>query len=173
MKIRVNQLFSSFHAQPETVEFLTELRRLTNLFSGVDGKTKIIMADTYQNLRDVNFQTQTNFYGSDERRAAHIPINYGVFFDALKTTSDALDYFNTFSDLMDIIPAWADPNWLLGNHDTSRIGSRFGDRHESLAMLSMLLPGPYIIYYVSDETGIVMTRKVLNSFILGRRTWND
>lgn len=70
-------------------------------------------------------------------------------FTHLNKDSDASDFKETFNDFLDVMPWWGEPNWVLGNHDTPRIGHRFGvERHESLAILSLLLPGPYMIYYV-------------------------
>lgn len=51
---------------------------------------------------------------------------------------------------MDNMPDYAIANWVLGNHDRPRVAWRYGDeRHESLAIMTMMLPGLNVVYYVS------------------------
>lgn len=94
-----------------------------------------------------------NWYGEDENRlGSHVPFNH-AFITELDRYSNATDFFNVINHWKDAKPVWGgEANWLLGNHDTSRVGFRFGEgRHEALAMLSMMLPGINIVYYVSFE----------------------
>lgn len=94
------------------------------------------------------------WYGEDENRlGAHIPINSALMFD-LDEYSNASDFHNAIIDWKDAKPLWAgEPNWMLSNHDSPRVDFRFGEgRHEALAMLTMMLPGINILYYVSYET---------------------
>lgn len=47
------------------------------------------------------------------------------------------------------MPTYANANWVLGNHDRPRVAYRYGEeRHESLAIMTMMLPGLNVIYYV-------------------------
>lgn len=66
----------------------------------------------------------------------------------LDKNSNALDFKTVIELWMDNMPEGASANWVLGNHDRPRIAYRYGeDRHESLAILTMFLPGQNVIYY--------------------------
>src|SRR5690606_32955139 len=53
-----------------------------------------------------------------------------------------------------LLPQGAWPNWVLGNHDRSRVASRFGEGEARLAaMLLMTLRGTPTMYY-GDELGM-------------------
>ena len=42
-------------------------------------------------------------------------------------------------------------NWVLGNHDTWRLGSRFGPEFaDAFNVLALTLPGAAVTYYVVD-----------------------
>ena len=46
------------------------------------------------------------------------------------------------STWLDRIPEGKTPNWILGNHDYWRVGTRFGaDNIDGFNMISLLLPG--------------------------------
>lgn len=96
-----------------------------------------------------------DWYGQTEGRpGSHVPLNF-AFISELDEYSNAIDFFNVINQWKDAKPVWGggESNWLLGNHDTPRISSRFGeDRHEALAMITMMLPGINTIYYVSIST---------------------
>ncbi|KAL7288039.1 hypothetical protein TKK_0017835 [Trichogramma kaykai] len=51
------------------------------------------------------------------------------------------------------IPYGNMPNWVVGNHDGSRVASRFG-RADQMSMLALMLPGLTVIYN-GDEIGMV------------------
>lgn len=147
MKIHNQQLSIQFfsHRQPESFVFMQDLRRIADEFSTSPtlNRTRIIIAQTNANLAN-----QLRWYGNDDVRGAHIPLNYALFGDINRNTN-ALALKNRILDMFDVLPGWAEPNWVLGNHDTPRIATRYGkERHESMAILSLLLPGPAMIYYV-------------------------
>jgi alpha-glucosidase len=54
----------------------------------------------------------------------------------------------------DALPPGAWPNWVLGNHDNTRIATRIGSRQAWIAaMLLLTLPGTLTMYY-GEEIGI-------------------
>jgi alpha-glucosidase len=89
------------------------------------------------------------YYGLDNR-GAHLPFNFalvtlpweaGAIRDAIATYEAAL-------------PAGAWPNWVLGNHDQSRVAARVGDAQARVAaMLLLTLRGTPTLYY-GDELGL-------------------
>ena len=110
------------------------------------GSSKILVTDTFDS---VNTRT-AQWYGEDEETpASNVPMNFALI-SKLNKDSNAFDFKNVFDDMFDAMPWWGEPNSVLGNHDNSRIDFRFGEgRHESLAILSLMMPGPNVIFYVS------------------------
>lgn len=89
------------------------------------------------------------WFGTEQRRGSHMPFNFALIAD-LNRNSPAADFKTAIDNWMTSVPSFGEPNWVLGNHDRSRIGFRYGEnRHESLAIMTMLLPGMNVVYYVS------------------------
>lgn len=136
-----------FLSKPESFAFIRDVRELIDDFvaNSTDKSSKILLTDTYASLAQ-----QVRWYGESETTlASHIPMNFALI-SGINKDSNASVFNEALSDLFDIMPWWGDTNWVLGNHDTSRVGYRYGEeRHESLAILSLMLPGPNVIYYVS------------------------
>lgn len=108
--------------------------------------SKVLMLDTYYSIRE-----QIPWYGSNETEvASQIPMNFALLHQ-LDGTSDAYAFKTTFDHYMELMPTWGVPNCMMGNHDHPRINHRYGEhRHDSIAILSLMMPGPNIIYYVSQ-----------------------
>lgn len=107
---------------------------------------RLLMTEAYATV-----EQQTRWYGEGEKRGSHIPFNFAFIADITKT-SKAKNFKDAVDEWMKNMPSFAmgQANWVLGNHDRPRIRSRFGDeRYESLAIMSMMLPGVTIVYYVS------------------------
>lgn len=134
------------HLQPESFAFIETVRSLVDNFTRTanDGRTRIVIADTFDN-------SQLRWYGeTPEVPGAHIPRSLALS-EGLDLSSTARNLVTRVLDSIDMTPVWAEPNFSLGNHDTSRVNFRFGDgAHECLAILSLMLPGPNFIYYVSS-----------------------
>lgn len=97
-------------------------------------------------------EQQTKWYGvNDNTRGSHIPFNF-AFISEITKTSTAKNFKDIVDEWMKFTPSFVynQANWVLGNHDRTRLRSRFGEeRYESMAIMSMMLPGVAIIYYVS------------------------
>ena len=62
------------------------------------------------------------------------------------------------NEYLSTVPTRKWPNWFLGNHDMSRIGTRAGEvNRRALNMLLLTLPGTPITYY-GEEIGMVDAR---------------
>jgi alpha-glucosidase len=106
---------------------------------------KFLMTEAY-----AEYDLQIKWYGNETTAGSHMPFNFALIAN--------LDRNSNAQDFQDAVQAWysrlptgfgAEANWVLGNHDRPRIGYRYGtNRHESLAMMTMLLPGINVVYYV-------------------------
>jgi alpha-glucosidase len=90
-----------------------------------------------------------HYYGSG-LQGANLPFN----FQLLQCPWTADDLARTISDYMSALPGGAWPNWVLGNHDKSRIASRIGvKKARAAALLLLSLPGTLTIYN-GEELGM-------------------
>jgi alpha-glucosidase len=90
-----------------------------------------------------------SYYGQ-ELRGANLPFNFQLLQCAW--TPDELA--RAVRDYMSALPAGAWPNWVLGNHDKTRIASRLGQpKARAAALLLFSLPGSLTIYN-GEELGV-------------------
>ncbi|HEY1580583.1 MAG TPA: alpha-amylase family glycosyl hydrolase [Terracidiphilus sp.] len=83
-------------------------------------------------------------------RGANLPFN----FQLLQCAWTADELARTITGYMSALPAGAWPNWVLGNHDKSRIASRIGlPKARAAALLLLSLPGTLTIYN-GEELGM-------------------
>lgn len=91
------------------------------------------------------------WYGEDwNSLGSHVPNNF-AFISEIKSDTNASEYKHIVDDWMMNMPAHANGqgSWILSNHDRSRVSSRLGiERHKSMAIISMTLPGAALVYYV-------------------------
>lgn len=91
------------------------------------------------------------WFGADgSKLGSHVPNNF-AFISDIGVNSNASVYKHIVDDWMLQMPAHANGqgSWILSNHDRSRVSSRLGPhRHESMAIMSMMLPGVALLYYV-------------------------
>lgn len=88
------------------------------------------------------------YYGA-ELSGLHLPFN----FQLLKISWDA-SALGVIQQYEAALPKGAWPNWVLGNHDRSRIATRVGDAQARVAALLLLtLRGTPTLYY-GDEIGM-------------------
>lgn len=90
------------------------------------------------------------YYG-DRLEGAQLPFNFQLIH--APWTADALAALIARYEALLPVGAW--PNWVLGNHDVSRVASRLGpDRARAAALLLLTLRGTPTLYY-GDELGMI------------------
>ncbi len=89
------------------------------------------------------------YYG-ENNQGAHLPFN----FQLLQLPWNAEEISATINEYEGALPPNGWPNWVLGNHDKSRIATRVGkDQARIAAMMLLTLRGTPTIYY-GDELGM-------------------
>jgi alpha-glucosidase len=89
------------------------------------------------------------YYGSDGS-GVHLPFN----FQLLTLPWNAREIDRTINEYEGALPGDAWPNWVLGNHDKSRVASRIGAAQARVAAVLLLtLRGTPTIYY-GEELGM-------------------
>ncbi|XP_038073088.1 maltase A1-like [Patiria miniata] len=126
---------------PEVQELLYVWRRLSDEYSR-EHNYRLMVTEAY-----VTHKTLLSYYGTPERPEADFPFNFG-FIDLNKENLSGIKIHQLVNDWMkDLSPdEW--PNWVIGNHDNSRIADRIGVKYaRALNVLNLLLPGTPTTYY--------------------------
>ena len=126
--------------QPEVHDVLKDWRRLMESYAGDD---RILVGEAYLPLDKI-----MAYYGDGE--GVHLPFN----FQLIGARWDAAFLAELIGRYEALLPPGGWPNWVLGNHDRSRVASRFGpDAAPLAAMLLLTLRGTPTLYY-GDELGL-------------------
>ena len=124
---------------PDMEARLRELRDVADEFP-----ERVLVGEVYMEPRRL-----VRYYGT-EGRGAHLPFNFALVtlpWDA-RTIGAAVEAYEA------ALPANAWPNWVLGNHDQSRVATRLGAAQARVAaMLLLTLRGTPTLYY-GDELGL-------------------
>ena len=126
--------------QPEVMDLVIEpMRRLADEFGG-----RLLIGEIYLPLERL-----VTYYGG-EGTGVHLPFNFALIFEDWR--AEALrDLIRRYESLL---PPGGWPNWVLGNHDQSRIATRVGPAQARVAMMLLLtLRGTPTLYY-GDEIGM-------------------
>ncbi|CAD7089388.1 unnamed protein product [Hermetia illucens] len=136
--------------QPETTELVYRTRAFLDEYQRKHGgDTRIILTEIYSPI-DIIMQ----YYGNGTYNGAHIPFNFN-FITKVNKDSKAPDYAAVISLWMDNMPKRYTANWVIGNHDNRRAGSRYGpERIDAMNMLLMVLPGASVTYN-GEEIGML------------------
>ncbi|MGE4062064.1 MAG: alpha-amylase family glycosyl hydrolase [Rhodospirillaceae bacterium] len=125
--------------QPEVHEALKELRAIADSYGD-----RVLIGEIYLPLERV-----VTYYGSD-LTGVHLPFNFhliGAHWQA-KALADLITRYES------LLPEGAWPNWVLGNHDRTRVASRVGAAAaRTAAMLLLTLRGTPTLYY-GEELGM-------------------
>jgi alpha-glucosidase len=90
------------------------------------------------------------FYSSDENKI-DVPFNFSL----LATPWEAIPLRSAIDMYVALLEPSDWPNWVLGNHDTSRVASRIGRAQARVAAVLLLtLRGTPVMYY-GDELGML------------------
>ncbi|XP_058128371.1 maltase A3-like [Anopheles ziemanni] len=135
---------------PETVEMVYQWRVLVDAYqTELGGDTRLMMTEAYSSL-DV---LKTYYQSTTGELGSHMPFNFRIITE-LNAQSVASDYVKVVEDWMNILPAGQVPNWVMGNHDRSRVGSRMGvNRIDALNMILLSLSGASVTYQ-GEEIGM-------------------
>ncbi|XP_032685973.1 alpha-glucosidase-like [Odontomachus brunneus] len=126
--------------QPRTYEMVRGWRAVLDEYSG----DRVMMIEAYANM------TMTMKY---YQYGAHFPFNFGLVTDTNRD-STATDFKTLIDRWMQNMPAGATANWVAGNHDKSRLVSRYGEqRAQAVTMMTLLLPGVGVTYN-GEEIGM-------------------
>ncbi|XP_017868310.1 PREDICTED: maltase A3 [Drosophila arizonae] len=138
----------------ETVDMVYQWRQLLDDYKRVHGgDTRVLMVETYSSLDYV-----MKFYGNRTTKGAQIPFNFqfivGGEGNKNNTELSANGFVKIINSWLGQMPADQTANWVMGNHDQRRVGSRYGeDRIDLMNMLQMFLPGVSITYQ-GEELGM-------------------
>ena len=104
-------------------------------------------------ILDDNFQEVVKYYGGRFSNEFDFPFNFGLL--GLSQTTNAEEVYHVISDYLAALPKGKWPNWLLGNHDFPRIGSKVSHEYcRALNVLLLTLPGTAVTYY-GEEIGMI------------------
>ena len=126
--------------QPEVHDIVKKMRQVMDEY-----EERVMIGEIY--LPNDKLMT---YYGTAEQKESHLPFNFLLLslpWDARKIAAAVQDY-------EDALPEDGWPNWVLGNHDRSRVATRLGlQQAKAAAMLLLTLRGIPTLYY-GDEIGM-------------------
>ena len=125
--------------QPEVHEIIEAMRRLADGYGD-----RVLVGEIYLPVEKL-----VTYYGR-EGGGVHLPYNFQLIVLPwqARTISAAIHAYEA------LLPSFAWPNWVLGNHDKPRIASRVGQEQARVAAMMLLtLRGTPTIYY-GDELGM-------------------
>ena len=126
--------------QPGMHDIMHEMRTLVNSYDG-----RVLIGELYLPLERL-----MPYYGA-QLDEIHLPFNF-LFVNMPTWETHAVR--QAVEDYEAALPEGAWPNWVLGNHDRSRIATRIGREQARLAqMLLLTLRGTPTCYY-GDELGM-------------------
>ncbi|XP_076749048.1 alpha glucosidase 2 [Xylocopa sonorina] len=131
--------------QPETYNLVQDFRKLLDDYAdNTNTSERVLLTEAY-----TTWDNTLKYY----EHGSEVPFNFKFITDA-NAASNA-------SDFKAIIDKWVNgtgkgnvPNWVMGNHDRSRVGTRFPGKADQMVMLEMILPGVAVTYY-GEEIGMV------------------
>ena len=125
---------------PQVMDFVAEMRAVVDAHSG----EHVLIGETYLKPKELAVYYGTNLNG------LQLPTNFNLLWTPWKPGAIT----ETVAAYEAALPRGAWPDWVLGNHDQSRIASRLGQAQARIAMMLLLtLRGTPTIYY-GDELGL-------------------
>ncbi|XP_063706828.1 probable maltase [Culicoides brevitarsis] len=121
--------------QSETYDMVAEWRSVLNEFSSIE--PKVMMLEVLVSPEDLR-----RYY----TRGADIPFNFEPLY-TWKENRSAWEIRVFIENYLNHIPDGNSPNWVLGNHDNSRLATRLGEKRIDLFnILLQTLPGNAVTY---------------------------
>ncbi|MDX1531807.1 MAG: alpha-amylase family glycosyl hydrolase [Rhodothermales bacterium] len=125
--------------QPEVHDLAAKMRRVADAHDG-----RVLIGEIYLPIEQL-----VTYYG-EEGGGVHLPFNFHLI--TLPWDARAID--RAINEYEGALPEGAWPNWVLGNHDKSRIATRAGQAQAPVAAVLLLtLRGTPTMYY-GDEIGM-------------------
>ncbi len=126
--------------QPELHDVVALMRHVTDQY-----KDRVLIGEMYLPVEEL-----MGYYGRQQGGGLHLPYNFQLILLPWK----AVEIFAGVNRYEASLPAFAWPNWVLGNHDKPRIATRVGiEQAKIAAMLLLTLRGTPTIY-AGDEIGM-------------------
>ncbi|CAH4012741.1 unnamed protein product [Pieris brassicae] len=135
--------------QDETFDMVYQWREVFDEIKEKDGLTRVMMTEAYSSP-----QLTMKYFGEGDREGAQMPFNFALISDVNGESTAgeikyAIDKFLTFKPINKFA------NWVAGNHDNSRVASRFSPKLvDGINMIVLLLPG-VAVTYMGEEIGMV------------------
>ena len=128
--------------RPEVHTIVAEMRAVLDAYGD-----RLLIGEVY-----LPFDQLATYYGQD-LDGAQLPFNFHLIQCAWSAEAIA----KVITEYEAALPAGAWPNWVMGNHDQSRIATRIGSGQARIAaMLLLTLRGTPTMYY-GDEIGMTDT----------------
>ncbi|MEN6424735.1 MAG: alpha-amylase family glycosyl hydrolase [Phycisphaerales bacterium] len=126
--------------QPELHEIVALMRHVADQY-----KDRVLIGEMYLPVEEL-----MGYYGRQRDAGLHLPYNFQLIVLPWK----AVEIFAGVNRYEASLPAFAWPNWVLGNHDKPRVATRVGAEQARIAaMLLLTLRGTPTIY-AGDEIGM-------------------
>jgi alpha-glucosidase len=130
--------------QPETREIVREMRQVLDEFEG----DRVMVGEIY-----LPYDQLMPYYGTAERPGCHLPFNFHLIFRGLPHWT-AENLRSIVEEYERSLPAFATPNWVLGNHDQHRLASRIGHAQARVAATMLFTLRGSLTWYYGDEIGM-------------------
>ncbi|XP_055541951.1 probable maltase [Wyeomyia smithii] len=135
--------------QPETFDMAYQWRAVLDEYSVRDNNTRIMMTEGYSTVDKV-----VELFGNSTVNGSNIPFNFQLM-SILNKNSTAADFARAVNIWLNALPAGRRSNWVLGNHDNPRIGTRLGKNKIDLYNIALqTLPDIAVTYY-GEEIGML------------------
>ena len=125
---------------PEVHDLIREMRLILDSYDD-----RMMVGETYLPNDEL-----MKYYGTPDKLECHLPFN----FQLIRAKWNAVGVRKMVDDYEAVLPSFAWPNWVLGNHDQHRLATRVGQDQARVAnMLLLTLRGTPTCYY-GDEIGM-------------------
>jgi alpha-glucosidase len=125
--------------RPETHDIVAQMRSVIDAYP-----ERVLIGEIYLPVHQLVAYYGTGLNGAD------LPFN----FQLIETAWNAERLARLIQEYEEALPPGAWPNWVLGNHDKSRVATRIGESQARVAaMLLLTLRGTPTIYY-GEELGM-------------------
>jgi alpha-glucosidase len=135
-----HEFLSTYTAdRPEVHDIIAEMREVLDAY-----QNRLLIGEIY-----LPVERLVTYYGAGGR-GAHLPFNFQLLLLPwhAQVIGDAIENYEA------TLPEYGWPNWVLGNHDKSRLASRIGPAQARIAAMVLLtLRGTPTLYY-GDEIGM-------------------